>query len=215
MRLINEKEVALSYPYIIFKKSFIANFNSQITFILIAVVLYELYSRNYIPYYIFIIPEIFLFLIFCLSFVMLGKTVGRTNWLIKADFEKIFINIRSCLNSNLPPESKIIELELKEIKQVCLTYIDVWKYLDIYVDLIPEEIRNAVINEKIEPNPKHRTRCDDYPVSLKNEHILRINYAQITPSIWKALKFLEQQGILIENPKYEPEDYPSPLLDKQ
>ncbi|OQA03698.1 MAG: hypothetical protein BWY69_00292 [Planctomycetes bacterium ADurb.Bin401] len=214
MHLISEDKVALSYPYIRFKKSFIANIVNLIIFILISIGLFQLFSKKYLPFYIFIISEILLILFIVIGFVMLIKTISSANWLLKADYQKLFIKIRSCLNSHLPDGKIIVEMELYEIKWVRQTCIGYEKYLDIYIDMIPEEIQNVIINEQMEPDPNIRTKCHDYPVSITNKNILRIDFAQVTPSISRALKFFGEKGILVENINYEIKEG-FPLLSKK
>lgn len=220
MKLKHIDEVTPIHPYVTFKNSVLHNLIPFAILIPIAVALFYALRKENIPGWPNAVLQGIIPAFALLSIGPVFKSFSHNNWLMKADFENVFIKIRSYLNSQLPNQSCfVIELKYDEIKWVRQTSIKeitknrkrkttaYHKFIDICLyNSISPEILEAIKNEKMVKDSlekKIRTKYHAYPVSSEEENMLRIRFNGITPSSSKAVNFFCEKGITAELKKYE------------
>jgi hypothetical protein len=212
-------EVSPRHPYVVFRNSVL---HSLIPFFCILVPLgflcYYLVKQKDFPGWLDGGLQGLASAVAFLSIRPVIKSFSPSNWLMQTEFQRVYIKIRSYLNTKvLPDEKLVIELKDSEIKWVRRTQIKLASmnlkqktvsrltYLDICLKQpVFQEIKTALEYEKKFTPKKDSSKYDYYPVVLIEPDILRVKFSGVSPSVNKAIKILNEMGAIV-HPKNKEE----------
>lgn len=194
------------------------------------------YRAGEVPIWVMIVfePTLTLFLLF--MFGMIRKGFKSTNWLMVLLADEVLIKYRSYLNCHMSrSDSQVFVMDIDEIvwvrkvkrKEITIgqrggTTTAYLKFLDIMLaEGIGEEMKEALAAERrVERDYKNQsgkmtTKFRDYPISVKDDSILRVKMNSIRPGVKAALQWFGSNGIEEKLVCKEVEDFTVTFKDKK
>ena len=179
-------------------------------------------------------PGVVLFIL--IIFGMVRKGFKSTNWLMVLSPDEVLIKYRSYLNCHMArSDRQVIVLDIDEIvavrrvkrKEITLgqknhTQTRYLKFLEIMLaEGLGGEVKEALTSERqAERDYKNQTgktttKFRDYPVSVKDDSILRVKMSSVRPGVKGALEWFGANGIEQLEEISEEEDFTVTFEDKK
>jgi hypothetical protein len=194
------------------------------------------YWKGEVPIWVMIVFEPILALILLFVFGMIRKGFKSTNWLMVLSPDEVLIKYRSYLNCHMArSDRQVIVLDIDEIvavrrvkrKEITLgqknhTQTRYLKFLEIMLaEGLGGEVKEALTFERQaerdykNPSGKTTTKFGDYPVSVKDENVLRVKMSSVRPGVKGALAWFGANGVELLEEISEEEDFTVTFEDKK
>lgn len=148
------------------------------------------------------------------------KKFKPTNWLLRLGGERLLVKYRSSYNSHFDEnDPQIVALTIGEIASLCeaqgtmqdlrgRTYKVSYLELRLASSVGTSELEEALRTERNRPAPKvgiYSSKALDYPVSVPQPGVVRIQWSGISPELRDALAFLSMR-LPLDQPACERND---------
>lgn len=236
MKILTLDEAGVRFGGKVFRTSVFGTIVLFVVFAGAGVGLFAGYWKGELPIWAMIVFEPILALISLMIFGVIRKGFKSTNWLMVLSPDEVVIKYRSYLNCHMPiNDRQVIVLDLDEIvavrrvkrKEITLgqnnhTQTRYLKFLEIMLaEGLGEEVKEALTSERQAERDyknetgKTTTKFRDYPISVKDDNILRVKMNSVRPGVKDASWWFGANGIELLEEISEEEDFTVTLEDKR
>ncbi len=179
-------------------------------------------------------PGVVLFIL--IIFGMVRKGFKSTNWLMVLSPDEVLVKYRSYLNCHMSrSDRQVFAMDIDEIgwvrkvKRKEITFgmrgrkqTEYLTFLDIMLaEGVGEEVKEALVAEQRAKEYRKtwygstRSKSGDYPISVKDDGILRVKMSWVRPGVKAALQWFRFNGVEERPVCKEAEDFTATLKDKK
>ncbi|MCD6394414.1 MAG: hypothetical protein J7M40_13005 [Planctomycetes bacterium] len=236
MKILTLDEAGVRFGGKVFRSMVFPAIVVFVAFASIGIGLFVNYWKDDAPLWALIVfePAVALFLL--LMFGMVRKGFKSTNWLMVLSADEVLIKYRSYLNCHLSRRDRQVfvmkvdqigwvrKVKRKEItfgmrggKQTAyLTFLDI-----MLAEGVGEDAKEALVAEQRAREYRKtwygstRSKSGDYPVSVKDDNILRVKMSWVRPGVKAALRWFGANGVEERPICKEAEDFTATGKDKK
>lgn len=179
-------------------------------------------------------PGVVLFIL--IMFGIVRKGFKSTNWLMVLSPDEVLVKYRSYLNCHMSrSDRQVFAMDIDEIgwvrkvKRKEITFksrggrqTEYLTFLDIMLaEGVGEDTKEALVAEQRAREYRKtwygstRSKSGDYPVSVKDDNVLRVKMSWVRPGVKAALQWFRFNGVEERPDCKEAEDFTATLKDKK
>jgi len=236
MKILTLDEAGVRFGGKVFRTMVFPAIVMFVVFVGVGVGLFVNYWKADAPLWVLIVfePAVALFLL--IFFGMIRKGFMSTNWLMVLSPDDVLIKYRSYLNCHMSRSDRqvfVMDIDeigwVRKVKRKEITFgmrrgkqTEYLTFLDIMLaEGVGEEVKEALAAERRAEEYRKtwygstRSKSGDYPVSVKDDNVLRVKMSWVRPGVKAALQWFRFNGVEERPVCKEAEDFTVTLKDKK